>query len=108
MEIDDFGFSEGLRRDAAEGCSGQGGTALPEEGDVITMALREAAMDLREAVLSAIGARQRRMIEADPTCCLIEEFLAWREKKAPEKNAGEAIAEFMAAKRENRGSIRPM
>lgn len=33
--------------------------------DVITMALREAPMDLRESVLSAIGARQRRMIEAD-------------------------------------------
>lgn len=34
-------------------------------GDVITMALRGAAMDIREAVLSAIGARQRRMIESD-------------------------------------------
>lgn len=33
--------------------------------DVITMALRDTAMDLREAVLSSIGARQRRMIEAD-------------------------------------------
>ncbi|MBL0370667.1 flagellar motor switch protein FliG [Rhizobium sp. KVB221] len=34
-------------------------------GDVITMALRNAPMDIREAVLSSIGARQRRMIEAD-------------------------------------------
>lgn len=34
-------------------------------GDVITMALRGAPVDLREAVLSAIGARQRRMIESD-------------------------------------------
>lgn len=33
--------------------------------DVITMALRGAPMDIREAVLSAIGARQRRMIESD-------------------------------------------
>jgi flagellar motor switch protein FliG len=33
--------------------------------DVITMALRDTPMDLREAVLSSIGARQRRMIEAD-------------------------------------------
>jgi flagellar motor switch protein FliG len=33
--------------------------------DVITMALRGSPMDIREAVLSAIGARQRRMIEAD-------------------------------------------
>jgi len=34
-------------------------------GDVITMALRGVAVDVREAVLSAIGARQRRMIETD-------------------------------------------
>jgi flagellar motor switch protein FliG len=34
-------------------------------GDVITMALRGAAIDIREAVLSSIGARQRRMIESD-------------------------------------------
>ncbi|MBB1248774.1 MULTISPECIES: flagellar motor switch protein FliG [unclassified Rhizobium] len=34
-------------------------------GDVITMALRGASMDIREAVLSSIGARQRRMIESD-------------------------------------------
>jgi flagellar motor switch protein FliG len=34
-------------------------------GDVITMALRGVAPDIREAVLSSIGARQRRMIESD-------------------------------------------
>lgn len=34
-------------------------------GDVITMALRGAPIDVREAVLSSIGARQRRMIESD-------------------------------------------
>ena len=34
-------------------------------GDIITMALRGANNELREAVLSAIGARQRRMIESD-------------------------------------------
>lgn len=49
--------------------------AMPQRGrvtlfndisaDVITMALRGAPMDIREAVLSAIGARQRRMIESD-------------------------------------------
>jgi flagellar motor switch protein FliG len=33
--------------------------------DVITMALRNAPIDIREAVLSSIGARQRRMIESD-------------------------------------------
>ncbi len=34
-------------------------------GDVITMALRGAPQDIREALLSATGARQRRMIESD-------------------------------------------
>ena len=34
-------------------------------GDVITLALRGADSALCEAVLSAIGARQRRMIESD-------------------------------------------
>ncbi len=33
--------------------------------DVITLALRGAAADIREAVLSSIGARQRRMVESD-------------------------------------------
>jgi flagellar motor switch protein FliG len=34
-------------------------------GDIITTALRGSENDVREAVLSAIGARQRRMIESD-------------------------------------------
>ncbi|WP_322987709.1 flagellar motor switch protein FliG [Hoeflea sp.] len=34
-------------------------------GDIITTALRGADNELREAVLSSIGARQRRMIESD-------------------------------------------
>jgi flagellar motor switch protein FliG len=34
-------------------------------GDVITTALRDSPVDIREAVLSSIGARQRRMIESD-------------------------------------------
>ena len=34
-------------------------------GDIITTALRGADNTLREALLSAIGARQRRMIESD-------------------------------------------
>lgn len=33
--------------------------------DVVTMALRDSAADLREAILSALGARSRRMIEAE-------------------------------------------
>jgi len=34
-------------------------------GDVVTMALRGASDQLREALLAAVGARQRRMIESD-------------------------------------------
>ena len=34
-------------------------------GDIITAALRGSSMELRESVLSSIGARQRRMIESD-------------------------------------------
>lgn len=34
-------------------------------GDIITMALRGSSAELRECVLSALGARQRRMIESD-------------------------------------------
>ena len=34
-------------------------------GDIITAALRGTSMELREVVLSSIGARQRRMIESD-------------------------------------------
>ncbi len=34
-------------------------------GDVLTMALRGASMEIRECVLSAISPRQRRMIESD-------------------------------------------
>lgn len=33
--------------------------------DVITMALRGSAAELRESILASIGARQRRMIESD-------------------------------------------
>lgn len=34
-------------------------------GDIITMSLRGSSMELREAVLASIGARQRRMIESE-------------------------------------------
>lgn len=34
-------------------------------GDVITLALRGTSTEMQESVLSAIGARQRRMIESE-------------------------------------------
>ncbi len=45
----------------------------------------------------------RRMVEADPSCKLIDEFLVWYAKQRPVKNTGEAIDEFLATKERNRG-----
>lgn len=45
----------------------------------------------------------KRMIEADPTCRLVDEFLVWHGRRAPKKNSKEAIDEFLAAKEDNRG-----
>lgn len=46
----------------------------------------------------------RRMIEADPECKLVDEFLLWAERKAPRKPAREAVQEFLAAKRGAKGA----
>lgn len=43
------------------------------------------------------------MIEADPSCKLVDEFLLWHGRRAPKKNFGEAMDEFIAAKKSNRG-----
>lgn len=45
----------------------------------------------------------KRMIEADPSCNLVDEFLLWHSRRAPRKNSTEAIAEFLAVKEANRG-----
>jgi integrase len=45
----------------------------------------------------------KRMIEADPTCRLVDEFLVWHGRRAPKKRLGEALDEFIAAKEANRG-----
>ena len=44
-----------------------------------------------------------RMIEADPTCAMIDEFIVWHGKKKPRKNTKEAVTEFLASKENNRG-----
>jgi integrase len=41
----------------------------------------------------------RRMIEADPSCALIEEFILWHSKRAAKKNCQVAVKEFLAAKK---------
>jgi len=45
----------------------------------------------------------RRMIEVDPSCRLVDEFLVWHSKAAPKKPAKEAYDEFMAIKKANAG-----
>lgn len=45
----------------------------------------------------------KRMIEADPTCRLVDEFLVWHGKRSPKVKVGFAIDEFLAVKEANRG-----
>lgn len=61
------------------------------------------ALDLDNLTPQQLAA-MKRMIEADPTCKLVDEFLLWHGKKAPKKRASEAVAEFLAEKKKNRGS----
>jgi integrase len=46
----------------------------------------------------------RRMIEADPECRLVDEFLLWSQRRAPRKPAREAVKEFLESKRSAKGS----
>lgn len=45
----------------------------------------------------------RRMVEADPSCKLVDEFLVWHARQRPTKDSGEAIVEFLATKKRNQG-----
>ena len=45
----------------------------------------------------------KRMIEADPTCRLVDQFLVWHVKKAPKKPVQDAYQEFMGLKEGNAG-----
>lgn len=54
---------------------------------------------LEPAQLAAI----RRMLDADPSLGLVDEFLAWRAKARPQKLVDAAIEEFLTVKEANRG-----
>lgn len=45
----------------------------------------------------------QRIVEADPTLSLVDEFLVWHSRKRPRKRCGEAVAEFLESKRKNKG-----
>ena len=46
----------------------------------------------------------KRMLEADPELRMVDEFLLWHSRRAPRKNLGEALDEFLAEKEKNRGA----
>lgn len=45
----------------------------------------------------------RRMLDADPSLALVDEFLLWKSKVKPEKPANVAVSEFLAVKKTNEG-----
>lgn len=46
----------------------------------------------------------RRMLEADPTLALVDEFLAWHRRKCPRVDLDTARREFLSVKRKNAGA----
>jgi len=65
----------------------------------------KGTLDL-DTLTPAQVAAMKRMIDADPSCRLVDAFLVWHGKQAPKKNSKEAVAEFIAAKEANRGRSR--
>ena len=63
---------------------------------------RQGRVDFDKLTTDQLRAIER-ILEADPTCRLVDEFLIWHDKRVPKKRAGEAIAEFLAAKEQARG-----
>lgn len=61
------------------------------------------SLDLSELTPQQADACQR-MIAADPTCGLIDEFLVWHGKARPRKSCHEARTEFLAIKKANAGN----
>jgi integrase len=60
------------------------------------------SLDLAELTPEQAAACQK-MIAADPSCGLIDEFLVWHGKARPHKSCHEARAEFLAIKTTNAG-----
>ena len=48
----------------------------------------------------------RRMLDADPSLALVDEFLAWKSRRRPDKPCRVAVDEFLAAKRSAAGASR--
>jgi len=74
-----------------------------DEAKKHAMEIHRGTIDLATLTPDQIRVIQR-MIEADPSLQMVNEFLVWMAKKSPKKLAKEAIAEFLAEKERNRGS----
>lgn len=64
--------------------------------------IHRGTLDLNTLTPQQIRA-MKRMIEADPTCRLVDEFLVWHGKKAPKKLVKDAYEDFVALKDTNAG-----
>lgn len=69
----------------------------------VCKAIQQGGLDLAEITPEQARACQR-MIDADPTCALVDEFLVWHSKTRPRKSCHEARMEFLAAKKANAGN----
>jgi integrase len=68
-------------------------------------AIYRGALDLDTLTPEQVDA-MKRMIEVDPSCRLVDEFLVWHGKHRPMKPLRDAEAEFLAAKGKARGTSR--
>jgi integrase len=75
------------------------------KADALTLckATFRGSLDLAELTPQQVAACQR-MIEADPSCALVDEFLVWHSKARPRKSCHEARTEFIAVKTANAGN----
>ena len=73
------------------------------EALTLCKATLRGSLDLDTLTPKQLSACQR-MIDADPSCSLIDEFLVWHGKARPRKSCHEARAEFLAVKKANAGN----
>lgn len=73
------------------------------EAHTLCKAIVRGSLDL-STLTEEQAAACTRMIEADPSCALIDEFLVWHSKRRPRKSCHEARDEFLTAKRANAGN----
>lgn len=73
------------------------------EALTLCKATMRGTLDLDSLTQPQVTACQR-MIAADPSCALIDEFLVWHGKTRPRKSCHEARTDFLAIKKANAGN----